>query len=102
MPCTVQWEPEEKVLVTAKPKTPQKLLEEANMFRADAEAVVWLITREVALKEPSILIDLLLKEKSFRKSWKRLQKLDRKQGRSYFVLDKKNKQLVSFPAEQSN
>lgn len=40
MPCAVQWEPEEKVLVTAKPKTPEKLLEEANMFRADAEAAV--------------------------------------------------------------
>lgn len=102
MPCTVQWEPSEKVLVTAKPKSPEKLVEEANMYRQDAEAAMCLLAREVASKDPSILLNLLVSHKSFRKTWKRHQKYDREQGRSYYVFDKKNKQLVFFPAETTS
>lgn len=68
----------------------------------DAEAAMCLLAREVASKDPSILLNLLVNHKSFRKTWKRHQKYDREQGRSYYVFDKKNKQLVFFPAETTS
>lgn len=100
MPCYVDYPVVETKTVSTKES--KKKFKKFKKRGERAEEALCHLSRAVIEKDPSILIELLSTDKKFRKTWKRHQKYDREQGRSYYVFDKKNKQLVFFPAETTS
>lgn len=90
MPCFVDFPEPEKVEI---PKDKWKKLKERG---ERAEEALCHLSRAVIEKDPSILIELLSNDKKFRKTWKKHQKYDCKEGRSYWLFDEAKKELVFF------
>lgn len=93
MPCYVDYPVVETKTVTKKESDKFKKLKKRG---ERAEEALCHLSRAVIEKDPSILIELLSNDKKFRKTWKKHQKYDCKEGRSYWLFDEAKKELVFF------
>lgn len=95
MPCYVDYPVVETKTVTKKES--EKKFKKFKKRGERAEEALCHLSRAVIEKDSTILIGLLSTDKKFRKTWKKHQKYDCKEGRSYWLFDEAKKELVFFP-----
>lgn len=93
MPCYVDYPIVETKTVTKKESDKFNKLKKRG---ERAEEALCHLSRAVIEKDSTILIELLSTDKKFRKTWKKHQKYDCKEGRSYWLFDEAKKELVYF------
>lgn len=94
MPCYVDYPVVETKTISKKESDKFSKLKKRG---ERAEEALCHLSRAVIKKDSTILIELLLNDKKFRKTWKKHQKYDCKEGRSYWLFDEAKKELVFFP-----
>lgn len=62
-----------------------------------AEEALCALAREVIATQPSILVNLLVKDDKFHKTWVKHQEYDRKEGRSFYTFDAVTHTLFFWP-----